>query len=73
MAKRKTHEELAYTKLKRRLKQMHKAALEIAYDFGDSEAHGISGQVDELVAALERFEEAAEEEMQHYREEYRDA
>lgn len=66
MTRRKTHEEKAYTKLRQRSARMRRYIEQTAYDFADSEAHGIAGLCDDLRDALDSFDYQAAEDFRHY-------
>lgn len=48
------------------IRELSAQAGEIAYDFADSEAHGIAGLCDDLREALDIFDYCAQEDFRHY-------
>lgn len=58
MTRRKTHEEMAFTRSKNRMKRMRSLLEQIAYDFYDSEFHGLYDLAEEYSNDLLEFETA---------------
>lgn len=66
MSARKSHEQLAMTRTKRRAAKVRKLIEEIGYDWFDSEVHVISAEADRLIEALDEFDKDAAEAFAEY-------